>query len=156
MRTIFYLLTLSVTLFSLSAKAQNADSVTTEELTKYVIMMDSLEGYKRNLTEATAKLTGTNNKISAARYNQLAGIINNPEKLAEAKATQDEITYVKKTVAQRTEETLKLQNAFNTLMNEYVGYDTFNKVRKAISTDPKVKTRYDAEMKKRSSVQAIH
>ncbi len=149
MRTFLSCLVALITLSSLSATAQKADSVTREELTRYVMMMDSVETLKIRLTETTSKLASGNAKISPARYNQLLSIINNTEKLAEAKATTDEIEYVKKTVAIRTEETLKLQNAFTALMNEYVGYDTFNKVRKAIADNPTVKARYEAELAKR-------
>lgn len=144
-------LTLFLILFTipLSLHAQQPDSVTNEELTKYVVMMDSVETLKKQLTELSSKIVNGNSKISAQRYGQLVSAIDNAEKLKEIKATPDEIAYVKKGVAQRNEQTLKFQNGFSSLMNEYVGFHTFNKVRKAIANDPKVKARYDAEMNKR-------
>jgi hypothetical protein len=150
MKPIFYLSILCLTLFSFSAQAQKPDSVTTEELTKYVVMMDSVETLKNNLANVSTKYSKGNAKITADRYNKLLPMANDDKKLTEAKATPDEIAYVKKAIAERNQETQKFQDTFTSLMNTYVGYDTFNKVRKAIAADATVKARYDAEMKKRS------
>lgn len=156
MRTFFCLIILSITVFSLSAQAPKPDSVTNEELSKYVVMMDSVETLKNNLAKVTTKYSNGNTKITADRFNKLSAIASDDKKLTEAKATPDEIAYVKKAMTERNQETQKFQDTFNSLMNTYVGFDTFNKVRKAIAANPKVKARYDAEMKKRSSVKTGH
>ncbi|CAN0498550.1 unnamed protein product, partial [Phaeothamnion confervicola] len=128
------------------------DSVTNAELNRYAVMMDSLDVLKKQRSEISSKVSKGNTKITAARYQQLLPIIDDPKKLEAAKATAEEIAYVKKAIASLTEEGKKFQTAFSSLMSEYVGYETYNKVRKAISTDPNVKTRYEAELKRLSGV----
>jgi seryl-tRNA synthetase len=137
---------------SISAKAQKADSVTNEELNRYAVMMDSLETLKKQRNDISTKLAKGDTKITAARYQQLLPIIDDQKKLAAAKASSDEIAYVKKALTSLTEEGQKFQTAFTSLMNEYVGYNTYNKVRKAIETNKHVKDRYTAEMKARNGV----
>jgi oligoendopeptidase F len=125
-----------------------AQSVTDEELKKYVIAMDSLETLKVQLTTAINNLSKSNTKISSNRFNELMPIINNEAKLTEAKATPDEIAYVKKAVATRDEETMNFQKTFQSLINDYVGEAVFTKVRNGIRTDASLKKKYDSLMAK--------
>lgn len=152
MRVKIILLGVLLTATVLTVKAQKRDSVTNEELNRYAVMMDSLETLKKQRNDISVKLAKGNAKITAARYQQLLPIIDDQAKLTAAKATSDEIAYVKKALTSLMEEGQKFQTAFTSLMNEYVGYDTYNKVKKAIETNPRVKERYTAEMKARNGV----
>lgn len=129
-----------------SVTGQKRDSVTNEELHKYAVMMDSLETLKKQRTEMSTRLAKGNSKITASRYSQLLPIIDDQKKLAETKATAVEIAYVKDALTKLNQEGQKFQTAFTSLLNEYVGYDTYNKVRRAISNNPKVKDRFDVEI----------
>lgn len=144
-KSILIAVLLTVTVFT--TKAQKRDSVTSQELNRYAVMMDSLETLKKNRNELSMKLAKGDAKITAARYQQLLPIIDDQKKLAAAKASAEEVTYVKNALAALTKEGQKFQTTFTSLMNEYVGYDTYNKVKKAIETDPRVKDRYTAEIK---------
>lgn len=138
---------LTVLIFTgISAKGQQADSITNEELNRYAVMMDSLEALKKQRNDLSIKFAKGNEKITAARYQQLLPIIDDQKKLADSKASLNEVTYVKKALTDLTEEGKKFQIAFTSLMSEYVGYDTYSKVRKAISINPKVKARYEVEL----------
>lgn len=130
----------------LSAKAQKSDSVTSTELNRYAIMMDSLETLKKNRAQISAKLAKGNAKITAARYTQLLPIVDDQKKLTAAKATPDEISYVKDALKTLTAEGQKFSSIFTSLMSEYVGYDTYNKVKQAVESDPKVKSRLEVEI----------
>lgn len=134
-----------VLLAGVSAKAQKADSVTDKEIHVYAVMMDSLETLKATRAEMSSRFAKGNAKITPARYIQLLPIISDKKKLAEAKATPDEIAYVTDALAKLTEAQQKFQNAFNSLVAEYVGYDTYNKVKNAIATNKRVKDRYFVE-----------
>lgn len=147
MRVKIILLVVLLTATVFTVKAQKRDSVTSEELNRYAVMMDSLETLKKQRNDISVKLAKGNTKITAARYQQLLPIIDDQKKLAAAKASADEVTYVKNAITTLTKEGQKFQTAFTSLMNEYVGYDTYNKVKKAVETNPKVKERYTAEIK---------
>lgn len=126
--------------------AQKPDSVTNEELHKYAVMMDSLETLKKQRTELSTRLAKGNSNITATRYSQLLPIIDDQKKLSVSKATPNEIAYVKDALVKLSQEGQKFQTAFTSLLNEYVGYDTYNKVRSAINTNPKVKDRFEVEI----------
>jgi hypothetical protein len=140
------ILVLPLILITLLAGAQKRDSINNEDLTRYATMMDSVQSVQKKLSEKTIQLAKGNSKITPARYTVLLPIADDQKKLAEAKATPDEIAYVKKALAIRTEQGLRLSNTFQALMNEYVGFDTFNRVKAAVAADPKVKRRYDLLM----------
>lgn len=141
-----FILVLSLTCITLLAGAQKRDSINNEDLTRYAVMMDSVQSVQKKISNRTIELARGNSKITPARYTALLPLADDQKKLTEAKATSDEIAYVKKALAIRTEDGLKLSNTFEALMNEYVGYDTFNRVKAAIASDPKVKRRYDLLM----------
>ncbi len=140
---IAFLIVLITTILYSSAQAQG---VTDEELKKYVIAMDSLETLKVQLTTVINNISKGNSNISSNRFNELMPVINNEVKLTEAKATPDEIAYVKKAVATRDEETMKFQKAFQSLINDFVGEAVFTKVRNGIRTDTGLKKKYDSLM----------
>lgn len=127
------------------AKAQKRDSVTNEELHKYAVVLDSLETLKKQRADLSNSLAKGNTKITPARYTQLLPIIDDAKKLAEVNATADEIAYVKNAMSKLTQAAQTFQNTFNSLVAEYVGYDTYNKVKKAIANDKRVRDRFTAE-----------
>jgi predicted Zn-dependent protease len=131
---------IALTLINTTGQAQ----ITNEELKKYIITMDSIETLKNQLTVSMNNLSKGNNKISAERYNTLIPIISSEAKLTESKATAEEIAYVKKTVALRDEELRKFQNASQSLINNYMGTETFTKVRNSLKSDATLKKKYDS------------
>lgn len=134
-----------VTLFTITAALAQETTVSDEELTKYATAMDSI-----NEMSADVKIMITNmvngNTMTATRYNEISKIISDQTKLAEAKATPEEITFVKEVAAKRDEETAKINLAFQSLAKDYVGAATYNKVKKALASDPELKVKYDSLM----------
>lgn len=135
-----------ITVFILTAITANGQSqeVSMDELKKYIHTMDSIETLKNNLTVKMNKLSKGNKDVSTSRYHEIFPIINNQAKLTEVKATPAEITYVKKAVAIRDEETKKFQLSYQSLINDYLGQKTFSKVRNSLKADPNVKKAYDS------------
>jgi hypothetical protein len=88
----------------------------------------------------------TNTGVSAARYNELFKIINDEGKLLDANATADEINFVKQVIAKREEGTAKIKQTYQSLAKDYVGASAFNKVKKALSSDEALKTKYQGLM----------
>lgn len=141
-----------VLLTTVAAKAQKRDSVTNEELHKYAVVIDSLETLKKSRAEMSTRFAKGNNKITPSRYTQLLPIVDDSKKLSEAKATADEIAYVKYAMAKLTQAQQTFQTTFNELVAKYVGYDTYNKVKKAIAADKRVKDRYYVEINRLNGV----
>lgn len=127
-----------------AAMAQDESAVTDEELKKYAVAMDSINDMTEQLKMTLAEKVKSNDKITGTRYNQLSGIINDEARLAEAKATPEEIAFVKEVQTLKLEETAKIQQTFQSLAKEYVGGTTYNKVKNALKTDAALKAKYDS------------
>jgi hypothetical protein len=121
-----------------------SQKVTSDELKRYAIALDSIETLKDALTASLNKIAKGNSKISAQRYTALMPIVQDPTKLSEAKATADEIAYIKRAAEIQREETVKFQKAYTALISGYVGDSTFGKVRTALVTDTVLKKTYDS------------
>ncbi len=139
---------LVILLFCLLGTASLAQDVTVtdEELTKYATAMDSINEMSAEVKEMITELVKNNKAVTAARYNEISKIIADETKLAEAKATSEEVAFVKELAVKRDSATAQINAAVQSLAKDYVGASTFNKVRKALSTDTELKSKYDALM----------
>ncbi|MBX2915170.1 MAG: hypothetical protein KF856_07850 [Cyclobacteriaceae bacterium] len=121
-------------------------TVTDEELTKYATAMDSINEMSAEVKEMITELVKNNKVVTATRYNEISKIITDETKLAEAKATPEEIAFVKELAAKRDSATVQINAAVQSLAKDFVGAATFNKVRKALSADVELKSKYEALM----------
>lgn len=134
---------LLLALWLASFTSVNAQKITSEELKKYIITMDSLEVLKNQLTTTINNLS-KNSKIPGERVSKLMPVINDQAKLSELKATPDEIAHVKKIISIRNEETMKFQRTYQLLISNYLGQDVFTKVRNGLKSDSSLKRKYDS------------
>jgi hypothetical protein len=150
MKTIF-LCAITAIVFSVPALAQDpkaatATAVTDAELLKYAEVMDSVNEMSASVRVMLAEMVKGDSTMNAARYNDLSKIVDDPAKLVEAKATPEEIAFVNQVAAKKNEETARINATYQSLAKEYVTVPVFNKVKKALGTDPQLKTRYDSLM----------
>lgn len=127
-----------------AAQAQISD----EELEKYAVTMDSINDMKESLLEDITEMVKGNEKITNARYNELSKIADDDAALAEAKATPEEIAFIREVAAKKDEGTAKIQETFQSMAKDYVGASSYNKVKKALESDTEVKKRYETFMDK--------
>jgi predicted nucleic acid-binding Zn-ribbon protein len=120
------------------------DQITDEELKKYVVTMDSINDMKASLLEEINEMVKANEGLTNARYNELSKIINDEAKLAAAKATPEEIAFMKQVAEKKSEGTAEITQTFQTLAKEYVGAASFNKIKKALATDTELKSKYQS------------
>lgn len=125
--------------------AQNL-AITDQELMKYAEAMDSVNEMSAHVRMELADMVKQGSVMNAARYNDLSKIINDEAALSEAKATPEEIAFVKEVVAKKEEETTRINSTYQTLAKDYVTPAVFNKVKKALVNDPVLKKRYDSLM----------
>jgi phage gp16-like protein len=126
--------------------AQDAATVSDDELKKYAVAMDSVNEMQAVLAEQIKTMVTSNSTVTAARYNEVFKVINDEAKLFELQATPEEIAFVKEVIAKREEGTAKIKQAYQALAKEYVGASAFNKVKKAIASDEAVKGKYQTLM----------
>lgn len=156
MKLKFFSLVCFMALFSAKLFAQDAAAITDEELKKYAIAMDSVNEMQAVLSGQIKEMVTTNQTITAQRYNELYKIINDEGKLLEASATPEEISFVKEVIAKRDAGTAKIKETYQLLAKDFVGAAAFNKVRKAISSDEGVKTKYQSLMDELAKDNAVN
>jgi hypothetical protein len=81
--------------------------------------------------------------MSVTRYNELFKISDNETKLAEAKATPEELKFVKDVAEKRKEELARINATYQGLAKDYVGLKAFNAIKKSLTTDQEVKSKYE-------------
>jgi hypothetical protein len=132
-------------LITTSALSQNL-AVTDDELLKYATTMDSVSAMQASARQELGEMIQSKGIMDVQRYNALNKIINDPTQLETAKATPEEIAFVKEVTAKQQEEVDKIKTTYQTLAKDYVTPKVFNKVKKAVETDPQVRKRYDSLM----------
>lgn len=142
MRYIVFLIVSFLAVTSHSGFAQ--EQITDEELKKYAVTMDSIDDMKASLLQEISEMIEANDKISNERYNELSKIINDEPKLAEAKATEEEIAFIRKVTEKKNEGTAEITQTFQTMAKEYVGAATYNKIKKALATNTELKSKYQS------------
>lgn len=118
--------------------------ISDDDLRKYAVTMDSVNGMKQTLLDEISNKVRSNTAIPVARYNELYKIIGDDAKLAELKATPEEIAFVKGVNDFKNQGAAKINEQFQALAKDYVGVAKFNKIKNSLSTDNDLKSRYDA------------
>lgn len=147
MKKTFFLMALSIALVG-AVRAQDAAQVSDDELQRYAVMMDSIDEMRVGLLAKISEMVKNTDKITVARYNDLSKISNDAAKLEEAKATPDEIAFLKEIQALKDSGTTEINTTFKTMAKEYVGASTYNKVKKAITDDGEAKSKYETMLNK--------
>jgi len=152
MRLLIPVILLAVTTI---ARAQTTPAAfTDEDLKKYAITMDSVKGMQESLNNTITEMVRKNTVMKVERYNELFKIMGDEAKLAEAKATPEEIAFVKSVAAKRVEESSKITATFQKLAKEYVGLKPFNAIKKSLATDQALKEKYET-MSKELEMQGV-
>ena len=120
--------------------------VSDEELDRYVVMMDSINGMRKHLLSEIKDAVNNNENVSNSRYNELSKILDDEEKLKAANATEVEINFIQEIQKKKEDGTTLISETFKTLAKDYVGASSYNKIRRALKGDPSVKSRYDSKM----------
>jgi hypothetical protein len=129
---------------STAQSSSNTSGISDEDLKKYAVTMDSVNGMKQTLlTHLAEKLRNNTKNVQVSRYNELYKIIDDEAKLAEAKATPEEIAFVKEVDQFKDQGAAQINAQFQALAKDYVGVSTFNKIKNSLATDNELKARYD-------------
>lgn len=140
MRILFFIVFVGLT----SSVFAQSEEVTTEELMRYAVAMDSINRLTNNVIEEVTERVKNSTAITAARYNELSRIVNDSTQLVQANATAEEVAALRDILTYKDEQTAKINETFQSLAKEYIGVSTFNKVKKALSNDKTLKQQYDS------------
>ena len=139
-----------------SAPSENAQAesgeITDDELEKYAVTMDSVNDMKASLLKDIETMVKSNEKMTNARYNELTKIVDDEAALAKAKATPEEIAFMKEVAAKKEEGTMRIQETFQSMAKDYVGASAYNKIKKALASDPELQKRYQSHLDKLGAV----
>ena len=127
--------------------AQDSTQVTDEELQKYAVAMDSINGMKASLLKEINTIVKEDGKMTNARYNELSKIANDEAKLAQSKATKAERALLIKVAETKANGTEQINTTFQTLAKDYVGAESDNKIKKALTTDQELRAKYEGMLK---------
>jgi len=143
MKATLFLITVCSLITMTSVYSQDV-TVSDDELTRYATAMDSINEMSAEVKVMITDMVKNGSVMTAARYNEISKIITDETKLTEAKATAEEIAFVKEVGVKKDEASARINQAFQSLAKDYVGAATFNKVKKALATDTTLKSKYDS------------
>jgi hypothetical protein len=103
-----------------------------------------VEGMKKSVNATITDMVQKNTVMSVARYNELFKIADDQAKLAETKATTEEIAFVKQVADKRKEETAKVNASFQALVKEKLGLTKYSAIKKSLESDADVKAKYES------------
>ena len=121
-------------------------AVSDEELLKYATATDSVNEMLANVRIQLTEMVSSTTVMKPERYNELSKIATDPAKLQAANATPDEIAFLKNVETTKAAKMDSVNTAYQKIAKEYVTGATFNKVKKALTADTKLKQRYDSLM----------
>lgn len=118
------------------------EAITDEELRSYAVAMDSVEKMKATLMAKITDRVENNDLMVNSRYNELTKIIDDEAQLKVAAATPEEIAFVKEVGAMKDNGAEEIKSTLIAMVKENVTAATYNRVSKALKSDPEVKKRY--------------
>ncbi len=124
--------------------AQSAQAIKDEDLRKYALTMDSVKVMQETLTKIIAENVQKNTVMTVARYNELFKLTGDQAKLTAANATPEEIAFLKDIEDLRELNISRINTTYQALAKEYVGLKTFNSIKKSLTADQALKTRYES------------
>jgi hypothetical protein len=146
----FFLLTLVLAVVAkVDVKAQ-AEEITDEELTRYAVVMDSVDNMRDHAKWVIEEMVKGNEAMTGARYNELSKIIGDEAKLQAANASAEEIAFINEVKEKGDAIKSEINTVFQSLAKDYLGEGgrVYNKIAKALRTDAELKARYAVILEK--------
>lgn len=150
-----YMLVKTVKVFSLflvagmlgmgSAMAQSDAEISDEDLKSYIMVMDSVDQLRTQLSEDVSEMIKSHELMDGGRaYSKIKAANGDAEKLEEEGISEEQIEAYEELQEQVTEMQAELNSTFSDMVKEHVGIAEYNKIRKGLSADEELKARYEA------------
>src|SRR5690348_13027300 len=131
----FLMTVVLVSVISISKAQTTTPSFTDEDLKKYAVVMDSVKDMQATLRTSITEMVQKNTAMSVERYNELFKIAGDEAKLAEAKATPEEIAFLKQVETINKDGNAKVNSTFQSLVKDYLGIKQYSAIKKSLETD---------------------
>lgn len=128
-----------------SAMAQDEAEVSDEELRSYIMVMDSVDQLRTELSENVSEMIKSHELMDGGRaYSKIKAADGDAEQLEEEGISPEQIEAYEELQEQVTEMQAELNSTFSEMVKEHVGVSEYNKIRKGLRNDEELKARYDA------------
>lgn len=128
-----------------SAMAQNETEVSDEDLRSYIMVMDSVDQLRAQLSENVSEMIKNHELMDGGRaYSKIKAADGDAEKLEEEEITEEQIEAYEELQEQINEMQAELNSTFSEMVKEHVGVSEYNKIRKGLRNDEELKERYEA------------
>lgn len=120
------------------------DEITDEDLTAYATLLLKVDSMKDAAKNQFSEMVKANELMAGGkRYNELKSAIGDDEKLAEIKATEEEVQAYNELVAFNTNASANIKTVFGAEVKDGIGARKYNTIRKLLKSDADVKAKYD-------------
>lgn len=128
-----------------SAVAQSDTEVSDEELRSYVMVMDSVDQLRTQLSEDVSQMIRDHELMDGGRaFSKIKAAGGDAEKLEEEGISEEQLEAYEELQEQVAEMQAELNAAFSEMVKEHVGVSEYNKIRKGLGSDEELKARYEA------------
>jgi len=120
------------------------DEITDDELMLYATVMNKIDSMKNDMKVKYNDLIKSEELMDEGRrFNELKSAIGDETKLAEIKATEEEIAVYDKIQVAYDAMVADFKAVYPTLIKDELGASVYNKVKKGLKADPDLKTKYE-------------
>lgn len=128
-----------------SALAQSDNEISDEDLRSYIMVMDSVDQLRTQLSEDVSEMIKSHELMDGGRaYSKIKAADGDTEKLEEEGITEEQVQAYEELQEQVNEMQAELNAAFSDMVKEHVGVADYNKIRKGLRNDEELKARYEA------------
>lgn len=128
-----------------SLMAQDEAPVADEKLEAYVVVMDSVEVLRVQLSDTIKALIVGHDLMDGGRaYNAIKSAKGDTVKLAEEGISPEQIAAYEELQQQIETKQAELNEIFSEMVKEHVGVSEYNQIRKGLRSDDELKERYEA------------
>ncbi len=146
-KSIFFYLSLMLTLvISFNASAQEEEEEITEEEIRLFAWMEDTVAYYKEVQETVISENINASEVLKGMYNDIKQAYPDSVKLVEIGATAEQITAYEDIVKFTEERIESIRQLKIDLIKEEVTVKAYNKIRKAMKTDPELKAKVDEYM----------
>lgn len=124
--------------------AQDEAAVPDEKLEAYIMVMDSVEVLRVQLSDTLSAMIVSHELMDGGRaYSTMKAAKGDTVKMAEEGITPEQIAAYEDLQQQMEERKAELNETFSQMVKEHVGVSEYNKIRKGLRSDDELKERYE-------------
>ena len=143
-----------VAFFSVSTAFAQEAAITDEKLEAYVMVMDSVDALRAQLSEDVSTMIKEHELMDGGRiFNEIKSANGDSEKLTELGITPEQVSAYNEIENEMAERTNNLNSTFSEMVKEHIGISEYKSIKKGIKSDEELKERYEALLAERGETE---